>query len=252
VATDVVFFLKEIAKGKDLPWPGPVKLIAVDPSEWFCGGADPRCSTAYTNMHAAFSAAGGGPALPGFVAKYARGVTDIGRIAFVGFSAAHGFLNPLLANDQDRAAVSAVLLLDATFGGGKTGYKKAALDAAKGRMLLATTTANTGGDAGWQLVWNDVQAAYGRAPKEIEAPPGMFQPSGGAWKLGDLLYYYRFVDPKGNSELPHWEMGKATVPLMQSMLVPYWSGQLGGLPWGPIAGVGLALAGGAFAWRLLR
>lgn len=251
MATDIVFFLKEYGKGSDLHWPGPVKLIAVDPSEWFCGGTDPRCSTAYTNMHSSFAAAGGGRALPGFVARYAKNVPDVGRIAFVGHSAAHGFLDPLLANSADRSAISAVLLLDATFGGGKSGYKAAALDAAHGKMLLATTTANTGGDTSWRLVWDATVAAYGD-PKRIKAPPPMLEPSGGAWQLGKLLYYYRYVDAKGGSELPHWEMGKATVPLLQAMLIPYWEGKLGGGSWAPYAAAGIALAGGAVAWRLLR
>lgn len=255
MATDLVFFLKEYGKGSDLHWPGPVKLIAVDPTEWFCGGADKRCSTAYTNMHAAYAAAGGGNALPAFVERYARGVTDVGRIAFLGFSAAHGFLNPLLANPSDRAGVSAVLLLDATFGGGKTGYKAAALDAAHGKMLLATTTSNSGGDDGWRLVWDTTMQAYGD-PKRIEAPPPMPEPSGGCWKLGKLLYYYRYVDARGGSEFPHAVVtgGQAelTVPLLQGMLIPYWDGQLGGIPWAPIAAAGIALAGGAVAWKLLR
>jgi hypothetical protein len=273
MATDIVFFLKEYGKGSDLHWPGPVKLIAVDPSEWFCGGTDPRCSTAYSNMYSSYANAGGGRALPGFVARYAKGVSDVGRIAFVGHSAAHGFLNPLLDNDADRSMVSAVLMLDTTFGTNKTGYVKMGIDAVRGKRLFATTTANTGGDCsgasyqdvlppsrcappaavgGWVPVFNRIVEATGARPKRIATLPPMPEPSGGVTQLGDLLYWWRFVDAQGGSELPHWEQGKITVPFLQAVLIPYWEGKLGGGSWAPYAAAGIALAGGAVAWRLLR
>jgi hypothetical protein len=252
MATDVVFYLKEFGKGKDLPWPGPVKLIAVDPTEFFCGGADPRCSTAYTNLHAALRDASGS-VMSRFLAKYARGV-DVGRVAFVSFSAGHGFMNPLLANDADRARISAVLLIDSTFGGGKTGYQKALIDAAAGRMLLATTTSNTGGDEAWRsAVWEPVLQQTGMTPEHIATLPPMPEPSGGVQRLGELAYYFRFVSRDGTTELPHWKMGQITEPMLQGVLIPYWSGRLGGGGFGAkLVALGIAAVGVAIAWATLR
>ncbi len=250
---DVVFFLKEIARGKALPWPGPTRRIEVEPTPWFCPGSDPRCSSAYSGMWSALRDSDG-RVLPNFLNRYARGV-DVGRVAFLGFSAAHGFLNPLLNNDQDRAAVSAVVLMDATFGGGKTGYQKALVDAAEGKMLLATPTSHTGGDNAWRAnVWEPVLAATGLEPEEIDPFPGMPVPPGGTIRLGRLAYYLRYVDAQGNTNMPHWEMSKLTEPLLAGLLIPYWRGDLDGWPsWvGPVVGGALALGGAAVAATLWK
>lgn len=242
---DVVFFLKDYPSQKvhDLPWPGPVKLVGLDPPQsLMCGGADPRCSTAYSNMWNWLGGKQG--VMPTLIAKYAPGAT---RVAFLGFSAAHGFLNPLLNNDADRAMIDAVILMDASFGGGKSGYVKAVKDAAQGKMLLATPTAFTGGDDSWQVVWEQAQQELGMQaePYPVQAP--MAQPSGGSFRLGKSAFYLRYVDPNNpkSGELPHWEMGKATAPMLEGYLIPYWRGELGGsdIPWAAIAGVALAAGG---------
>jgi hypothetical protein len=205
---------------------GPdVKLIGLDPVAmgFACGGDDKYCSTAYSQMWQALGGKAG--VMPTLRKKY--GID--GRVAFVSFSAGHGFLNPLLANDSDRADISAVLLLDSTFGGGKTGYVKAAVEAAFGRMLLATTTSNTGGDQAWvEYVWKPAIQATGMTPRDTAADPPMPTPSGGVHRLGDFLIYYRFVDAKGGSELPHTSMGKVMNKFIQATLLPYWSGSLAG------------------------
>lgn len=275
--TDVCFFLKAFpgAELSRLPWKRPTKMIAVDPTAWFCGGVDPRCSSAYSGMYAAMQQASGGPsrgALPAFLATHAKGL-DVGRVAFLGHSAAHGFLAPLLDNEADRARVDAVLLLDATFGGGKRGYVKMGIDAVAGRKLFVTTTANTGGDCsrasyqdvlapsqcvppqavgGWVPVFNQVVAQTGARPKRIATLPPMPEPSGGVTQLGDLLYWWRFVNATGGSELPHWEQGRVTNKMAEATLLPYWNGELsgGGIPtwaWG----VGAAAVVGGAAWLAL-
>lgn len=229
---DVVFFLKSLpnASVKALTWPSGTRLIPVDLGPWRCGGVDPLCSSGYVRMHAALRDSSG-RVLPNFLKRYARGV-NVTRVSFIGFSAAHGFLNKLAENDADRADIDAYVLADATFGGGKTGYKKFAADAARGKRLLVTTTSNTGGDEAWRLVWNAAQELTGKSPRRTEARPPVPEPSGGAWQLGALLYYLRYVDAQGKTELPHWEMGHVLAPLCQGYLIPYLNGKLGGLlPW---------------------
>ena len=250
---DGVFFLKATPKraslGKD------VKVIGLDPVSmgFACGGTDKYCSTAYSQMWQALGGKNG--VIPTLRKKYAID----GRVAFVSFSAGHGFMNPMLNVDSDRDGVSAVLLVDSTFGGGKTGYVKAAIDAAYGKLLLATTTSNTGGDNDWRKhVWQPALDATNKAPIKVAARPPMPEPSGGVEQLGDLLYYYRFVNDKGGTELPHWEMGKIQDKFVDAMLVPYWAGGLGGGPggdggwrkWVPTA-LG-ALGAAAAIWWFLR
>jgi hypothetical protein len=213
--TDGVFFLK----ASPIALPEGVKGIALDPPAFgiSCPGSDPRCSTAYSQLWHYL----GGNA--GAVANLKKKFGIDGRVAFVGFSAAHGFLNPLLANDDDRAATSAVLLLDATFGGGKTGYVKAAKDAAANKMLFAVATSDKGskdalnnGDYAWQeFVW---KLANPVAMTASPVPP-MPTPGEGVQRAGGL-WYYRYKD----SEIHHWNMGKLLPSFVEAHLLPYWRG----------------------------
>lgn len=194
-----VFFLKSVPPKQA---PAGVKYVAIDPPQQFmCGGTDPRCSSAYSAFILSLKDASG-RYLPRFKEKYAPDATGL---AFVGFSAAHGFLNPLLNNDQDLAEIDAVYLMDATFGGGKSGYVKAAQRAAAGGMLLVSTTSHTGGDEAFRDHVLAPAGLLGIAPTAAASP--MPSPSGGAWRIGDL-WYYRFVNASGGTELPHWEMHK--------------------------------------------
>lgn len=258
MAEDCVFFLKTFptAATKALPWPGPVRLIGIDPpAGCMCGGADKLCSTAYSCMWQS-SRTADGRALPGFLARYAKGV-QVGRVAFVGFSAAHGFLNPLLNNDVDRAAVSAVIMMDTCFGGGKTGFQKALRDAAAGRLLYATLTSHDG--APWKSA-SDLQSGTFCFERNVLAPSGLRaestaprppapQPSGGAYQIGELGYWLRFADAAGKSELPHYQIRTTHQDMMlAAYLIPYWKGELGGFPWRWVvlgAAAGAALAYGA-------
>jgi hypothetical protein len=220
--SDAVFFLKATpTKVEGLP--PDTKVIGLDPVAMGlgCGGEDPYCSTAYANMWGALGGKGG--VMPTLRKKY--GVT--GRVAFVSFSAGHGFMNPLLSNDADRNDVSAVLLLDSTFGGGKTGYVKAAIDAAYGKRLLATATSDKqskdplqNGDYAWR--------EYVLKPADLNPPastprPPMPTPAEGVFQQGALIYY-RF----SHAQLPHTSMGKIQKQFMQATLVPYWQGAIGG------------------------
>lgn len=195
-----VFFLKSVPPKQA---PAGQKYVALDPPQQFmCDGVDPRCSTAYSAFILSLKDEQG-RYLPRLKQKFAPDATEV---AFMGFSAAHGFLNPLLNNDQDLAEISAVYLMDATFGGGKDGFIKAAKRAAAGDMLLVSPTSHTGGDKGFR---NEVlePAGLSNQIQQTSAVSPMPKPSGGVWRVGDL-WYYRFVDGSGGSELPHWEMGK--------------------------------------------
>lgn len=248
-----VFFLKAFPGQsiKNLPWPGDVRLIGIDPpAGMLCGGADRLCSSAYSRM-AQWLEDSDGRILPNFLAHYARGI-DLERVAFVGFSAAHGFLNPLGRHPEDRAGISAIVLMDATFGGGKTGYAEFGKNAVNGDLMLATATSNTGGDDAWQAVVDRIVSETGEEPEQTEARTPMPEPSGGVWQIGKSLYWYRFVDERGGTEMPHYRMGEILPKFLEATLIPYWKGELGGFRWGLAAGLAIAAAGGYTAWRIAR
>lgn len=231
---DVVFFLKAMPpKGVSIPG---AKLIGLEPPLNVCGGTDPRCSSAYSALWQSLKD-GQGRVLPNLLKKYAPGAD---RVAFVAFSAAHGFMNPLLNNDADRAGTSAVLLMDASFGGGKTGYIKAARDAAEERMLLVSATSNTGGDASWQ---DFVMKPGHLFLKPTSAKPPMPPAKGGVSKLGDL-WYYRY-----DGAPPHWEFGTLIKPVLEAHLIPYWNKKEG---WVYGLAALAAAAAGYFAWKRYR
>lgn len=238
---DALFYLKAAPLKGVLP---NAKHVALDPVAMGlgCGGADAYCSTAYSQM---FSALGGaGNVLSTLRKKY--GVD--GRIAFVGFSAAHGFLNPLLLHESPDA----VLLLDATFGGGKTGYVRAAKSAAAGGPLLAVVTSDKGtkdplnnGDYAWQT---QVLQPAGLSPSST-SPRAPMPPGAVAFREGNL-WYYKYPDAK----LHHWDMGKVLKPFVEATLVPYWSGALGSGGSRPVWFEVLAALGAAAAtvWVIAR
>lgn len=236
--TDGLFTLKASVP-PNLP-PG-TKGVALDPVAYgfACGGEDKYCSTAYSQLWQHFG--------PGAVKKLRAKYGIDGRVAFVGFSAAHGFMNPLLASDVDRADVSAVFLLDATFGGGKDGYVKAAKDAAAGRLQLVSVTSDKGttdalnnGDYAWRQF---VLKPAGLALAPASPVPPMAKPGGGVLRAGEL-WYYRYKD----AEVHHWDMGKVLSPVLQAHL---WKGGAGKkpTPWGLILGaLGVAAGVGYFLW----
>jgi hypothetical protein len=237
---DGLFYLKASPVKGVLP---NAKHIALDPVAMGlgCGGADAYCSTAYSQMYSALG--GAGKVLPTLRKKY--GVD--GRIAFVSFSAGHGFMNPLLNNESPDA----VLLIDSTFGGGKTGYVKAAEKAASGGPLLATVTSDKGttdalqnGDYAWRKFVLE-PAGLKLSSESARAP----MPAGAIVTRKGNLWYYKYPD----SQIHHQDMGKILKPFMEATLVPYWSGALssGSKPiWLEVA-LGLAAAA-ATVWAVTR
>lgn len=227
-----VFFLK----ATPMNVPG-AKSIGLDPVAlgFACGGADKYCSTAYSQMWSYYG--------PGAVAKLKQKYGIDGTVSFVGFSAAHGFLNPLLNSDVDRAGIAAVILMDASFGGGKTGYVKAAKDAAAGGLLLVSATSNTGGDESWQAV---LQQA-GIQGSSASAVPPMPAPKGGVTRAGNLWTYRYDGSP------PHWEFGQLQKPAIDAYLGPNAPGSSSkGSSWLTVALVAAAGAGAYWWWNRTR
>lgn len=260
MATDFVFYLKANPSKAEraLPWPGPVQFVGLDPVAmgFGCGGADAYCSTSFSKMWSALRGPDGS-VMDRLIGKYAKGA-EVGRIAFVGFSAAHGFLNPMLNNARDRARTSAVVMMDTCFGTGKTGFIKALQDAAAGRMLYATFTSHPPGSkfgsagvlqSGTECFQQQVVAPSGLQIAPAEPRPPMFAPRGGAWRVGDLGFWLRGTDDAGNVNVPHWELGsKQQGAMIEAYLLPYWQGELsGGLPtWAYAVIAAAAVAGGGY------
>lgn len=244
MTTDGVFYLKVPSYGASLPWPNPTKHIVLEPPRGDSVNGDWRTSTAYGVLASQLLAAGGNSA----VSALRRQHQIDGEVAFVTYSAGFGFLDKIFkASAIDLETTSAALLLDSSFGTGiKEGYRQFGRRAAAGNSLLVASTANTGGDDSWAPTW---QAFSGSDSRQVEPRGTMPAPSGGVFQTGKLAFWYRFVDAQGKSELPHWEQHKLCVPMMESYLIPYWSGAL--KPKRSVAKVallvGAAAAGGALA-----
>ena len=232
---DAIFFLKA---GVPSGLPPNVKGIQLDPVTYgfSCGGADKYCSTAYSQLWQHLGGAAGG-----VIAKLKAQYGIDGKVSFVGFSAAHGFLNPLLNHESPDA----VVLVDATFGGGKDGYIKAAKAAAVGGPLLVSVTSDKGstdalnnGDYAWRKFVLE-PAGMTLSPTSPVSP--MPPPSKGVSSLGNL-WYYRYSD----AEIHHWDMGKILPHVVKAHL----SGAVGKSgPKSSFLPVLIAVAGGYFVWR---
>lgn len=244
--TDGVFFLKTPAYGKDLQWPEAVNRVILEPPRGATGACgDWRTSTAYGVLAQQLTSAGGGSAVDYLRQKY--GIQ--GRVAFMSYSAGFGFCDRICQNPRDLKQISALLLIDSSFGGGKSGYVSYGEEAARGERLLVASTANTGGDASWAPVWDQIRA-YGAREQQVPPRGTMPAPSGGVHQLGKLAWWYRYVDSQGKSELPHWEQHQLAEPMLSSYLIPYWRGELGRRnPWRTVAALGIAAAGGVAAAR---
>lgn len=220
--SDVVFFMK--AMPPKVAWPEGTKAIVLDPPEK-CGGSDPLCSTAYSKLYASLKGADG-RALPNLLKKYK---VEGYRPSFVSFSAGHGFMNPFLNNAQDRSETHSVILMDSTFGGGKTGYVAAAKDAAVGKLLLVAVTSDKGSSDALQngdYAFREfvLKPADLLDMSQTTPVPPMPKPSEGVFKRGNL-WYYRYSD----AEAHHWELGKLVRPVVEAHLLPYLSAS-GGVP----------------------
>lgn len=235
--TDGVFFLKS---GVPKNLPASIRGIELDPTAYgfACGGADKLCSTAYSQLWQHLGGSSGG-----VIAKLKAKHGVDGRVAFVSFSAGHGFLNPLLKHESPDA----VILLDSTFGGGKDGYVRAAKAAASGGPLLVSVTSDKGtadalnnGDYAWREF---VLKSAGLSLAPRGAVPPMPTPAGGVSGAGNL-WYYRYT----HAQVPHTSMGKLTSDVISAHLIPYWGAKKSENVFWWALGAGLAAAGAWWAW----
>jgi hypothetical protein len=243
--TDLIFFA------------GPVIVTdAMHRIDW--GGRDVRIvpivgsGSTYFSQLAEQLRDSNGRILPNLVRKYAPGVA-VDKIVLAAFSAGHGLLNKITDNDADRADVDAMILSDATFSGfsdpPKPGYVKFGVDAAHGRKLMVSTTADTSdgtyltGRASFALVWNEVQRRTGSRPAQVSPKAGVLMPSGGWWRLGSAMYWGVYSHGT-TSDIGHGDHDTLlAAAVWQTYLAPWLAG---GLPWGWILGGAAVVAGAAY------
>ncbi len=192
-----------------------------------------------------------GRILPNLIRKYAPGVS-VDKIVLAAFSAGHGLLNKIADVDADRADIDAMILSDATFSGfsdpPKPGYVKFGVDAALGRKLMISTTADTSdgsymtGRASFAMVWDAVLKKTGARQAQVTPEPGVRVPSGGWWRLGDELYWGVYSHG-GTSDIGHGDHNALAAAVWQAYLAPWLAG---GLPWGWILGGAAVVAGVAY------
>lgn len=197
--------------------------------------------------------------LPALLRKYARGLQPE-KVALAAYSAGWGALDIITRNEQDRARISALMLSDACFGGGKKGYKKFASEAARGDKLMVVSTAHTtpgtypSGRESWSMVWEHVQETTGKRPHEVSPKPPAPKASGGWWNMGNL-YWGDYTSPGSarntGNDFTHEQHHYLAPELWQAYLAPYLAGK--GIPWWHV-GLGLAtgVAAGAAASLLVK
>lgn len=173
-----------------------------------------------------------GRILPNLIARYAPGI-PVDRVALAAYSAGHGLLNKIADVDADRERVSAMILSDACFSGftdpPKRGYVKFAVDAARGKRLLVSTTANTSdgsyrtGRDSYALVWDEAMKLTGLSALPINPRVGVPPASGGWWRMGAQSFWGNYA-LGGSSDITHVEHHDLAPIIWQAYLAPYWSG----------------------------
>ncbi len=256
---DLVFFAGPVIVKqafKDVPWKTPTSIVPIQ-------GAG---STYFSNLADSLRD-GSGRVLPNLLRQYGHTTRqDIGRLYLCSYSAGWGLLNKVFLNDADRAEVDACVLSDSSFGTGLHGHAKFAADAIRGTKLMVATTSNNSANAAMGIMktgrstWLDIQAeAISLAqcyclPRIESARAPMPEPSGGVQHTGSGLYWYDYVKPgspdnQGNdfTHGEHHDLGAAA-----------WSAYLANPPygllmgWKQLVGVGVAVAGAAAAWRIIK
>lgn len=246
--TDIVFFAGPVAVHtaafESIPWRRPTVVIPIQGS-----------GSSYFAQLAEQLRSADGRILPALLQRYASGVPEVDKIALCAYSAGHGLLDRIFQVAEDRERINASVVSDATFSGlgapPKEGYVQFGSDAANGRRLFVSTTANTTdgthqtGRDSWLSIWREIELRTGkvahRNPREGEMP----EPSGGVWGIGTALTWYDYADAAGHSDMTHGEHHSLAAATWSAYLVPYF----GGIPsW--VLGGALAAAGGAGALYL--
>jgi len=249
-------------------WCGPVVLTnEFREIDWY--GRDVRIVTISGSGSSYFSQMGDtfrgsdGRILPALLRRYTpRDVTQLDKIVLGAYSAGWGLLEKIARVDADRQRISAYMLSDACFGGGKRGYEKAAVDAVRGKLLMVATTAHTTpggyptGRDSWQMVWDYAAEQTGKSDRLITPREPVPSASGGWHRMGSALYWGSYTVPgspeNAGNDLTHEEHHYLAPEVWQAYLAPWLSGRLG-FPWvSLLAGAAVGAAGGYAAYELKR
>jgi hypothetical protein len=236
---------------KAIQWANPTSVVTVN-------GAG---STYFANLADSLRD-GQGRILPSLLSRYARTTRDqVGHLALCSYSAGWGLLNKVFLVDADRAEVDACVLSDSAFGTGLHGHEAFAADAMDGERLMVGHSSNNSANAAmgimktgrstWQEIIGAATAASGHSLSQTDVRPPMPAPSGGVWNAGKF-FWLDYVKPgsadnQGN-DFTHAEHHDLAANAWSAYLVPYFAGKsIGGFPWKPVLGVGVAATGVAVA-----
>lgn len=239
-------------------WGGPVycstaeKLTWERPTTLMCKPLEGSSNRSF------FSTLGSDP-ISSLLSK--SGVSERASVGFGGFSAFHGFLDPLLQAQADQ--VDYVHLADACFqGSGATAPKKGLLAFAKravaGKARMTVTTNGpwdkdihywgpagskyegvefslTSGAKCFGNVWREATGGKGEGIADV--PPGVPQPSR-IFRAGELYWFH--YEGSGVKDPHGWHTNELARPYMQMYGVPWMAGHRGGM--GSMSGPALGVA----------
>jgi hypothetical protein len=201
-----------------------------------------------------------GRILPGLLRRYTpRDIAHVDKVALAAYSAGWGLLDQVGRSPEDRERLSAMILSDACFGGGKRGYEAFAPLAAAGDKLMVATTAHTtpgsypSGRESWEMVWQAAEEATGKRTRLV-SPKQPVPPASGGWKqLGSRLLWGDYTEPgskrnQGN-DLSHADHHWLAPEVWQAYLAPWLAGRT--VPWFEVgAGLAVGAAAGVGGWLL--
>lgn len=229
-------------------WGGPVYCSTAEKLAWE-RPTKVLCKPLEGSSNGAFFSTLGADPVGSLLAK--AGVTERGSIGFGGFSAFHGFLDPLLQAQADQ--VDYVHLADACFqGAGATAAKKGLLAFAKravaGKARMTVTTNGpwdqdisywgpagskyegtkfslTSGAKCFGNVWREAVGSLAEASADI--PAGVPKPDR-IFRAGELYWFH--YEGKGVKDPHGWHTNELARPFMQLYGVPWMAGHRGAGP----------------------
>jgi hypothetical protein len=161
---DVVFWCGPVtAKNLErVPWARPTRVVVVGK-----GAGGSVSSSAFGELAAEL----GPRPLDALAKRNGFSLDSVDKVSLLGFSAAHGLMNPILAVPEHRERISAVGAFDAYYtsqnGPPKPGYLAMAERACAGHSLMVVTTSDTAGPN-----YPSGSEAFGRLAKNLDLGPG--------------------------------------------------------------------------------
>lgn len=213
---------------KQVQWQRPTKVLTVSNLG----------SSANSAAYASFAA--GQVAWPALASKAGIEPDELGSLGIGGFSAFHGFANPMLSSDADRQRVCYAHLADACFSGAgatdpKRGYYLFGLEAALGHKLLVVTSNGpwdedihychdgtcyslTSGSKCVMAVWDAVRQSTEVSVRTPALPQGLFPPDR-AMQMGNFIWLH--YEPRDQADPHGMHVHKLAAPLMQFFGAPW-------------------------------